>query len=196
MKILLLNSTYEPLEFISEKKAIKLIIFNKVEPISYWEVGIRYYQGFCFVCGAKSSYKTCSKHCNENLILTPNLYFLPSIIRLKKYIPLNKRGKRYGRNLIFKRDDFICQYCNKKLKPKKLTIDHVLPRSMGGKTNWENCVTSCIACNQYKADRTPKQANLELKNKPKRPNSPIWDEYQSIDQKHSDWAHYIIPFRY
>ncbi len=64
----------------------------------------------------------------------------------------------FSRRNIFKRDHYTCQYCGAQPGSEELTIDHVVPRSQGGVSSWENCVLACVACNKRKADRTPEQA--------------------------------------
>ena len=70
---------------------------------------------------------------------------------------------------VFLRDGSNCQYCNKHISGKNLTIDHVLPRCRGGKHNWYNCVTSCVKCNNYKGDMTPEEAGMKLLKVPGKP---------------------------
>lgn len=210
MKTLLLNSTYEPMKFISERKAIKHVLNNKVECISAWEYGFKHSHGYCYVCGVNldfykntseveyknSVYKLCSFDCSEYFKIEPLDYLMPSILRLKDYAPRHVKKKRYNRAGIFKRDNYTCQYCAKSFKHNELTIDHVLPRSMGGQTSWENCVTSCNPCNNRKADRTPKMAKMALLKKPTKPFAAVWHDYNSMSHKHDDWCHYIIEFKY
>lgn len=207
MKILLLNSGYEPINFVSEKKAIKHILNQKAEIISSWNCGLRYDNGYCLVCGVnlkfypnarKISYKNknhivCSHNCEEYFLIDPSEFLMPSIIRLKKYTPRhNKKNKVYNRGAIFKRDKNTCQYCGKKFQTSELTIDHVMPKSMGGKTSWENCVACCNDCNSKKANRTPKMAQMKLLYKPFKPNITIWHYYNSLSKKHEDWDLYFF----
>lgn len=77
---------------------------------------------------------------------------------------------RFSRDNIWMRDKKTCQYCGVKLARREGTMDHVTPRSKGGKTNWENIVLACVPCNVKKADKTPKEAGLTLRTTPKRPD--------------------------
>src|SRR5687767_978203 len=81
---------------------------------------------------------------------------VPSIITLAQYDRVPTGTVTFNRRNIFKRDHYVCQYCHK--QTKELTIDHVLPKSRGGKSTWENCVAACVDCNFRKADRTPAEA--------------------------------------
>jgi 5-methylcytosine-specific restriction endonuclease McrA len=97
---------------------------------------------------------------------------LPEIILLKKYNKI-PRVTRLTKKKIFLRDAYRCQYTDKVVDPKEANIDHVIPRSQGGKFSWDNCVVCCKEINTKKGDRTPEQAGLKLIRKPKRPNVPI-----------------------
>ena len=84
---------------------------------------------------------------------------LPSVIALKEYVPLNRRPA-FTRFNVFLRDRFQCQYCGDGLSAEVLTFDHVLPRSRGGRTAWDNVITACQACNLEKANRTPRESGM------------------------------------
>ena len=90
---------------------------------------------------------------------------VPSVIALREYVAQN-RAPAFTRFNLFLRDGFACAYCG---SDKDLTFDHVKPRRLGGKTNWENIVAACTACNFKKGGRTPKGAHMQLSHKPKQP---------------------------
>ncbi len=94
-------------------------------------------------------------------------YHIPAVVRLQKYINVPYRGVELSRMNIFKRDNHSCQYCG---TGKDLSIDHVIPRSRGGASNWKNLVTACKACNARKGDNTPEEANMPLMQKPFKPS--------------------------
>lgn len=96
---------------------------------------------------------------------------VPRVILLQTFDKLPMRNMKFSRNNIFLRDDFTCQYCCQKFPRAELNFDHVLPRSRGGKTSWENVVTSCYACNYRKGDFLPFEAGMPLLKKPKKPNA-------------------------
>ena len=91
---------------------------------------------------------------------------IPSVVVLKDYIKPNRASALIRFNL-FLRDEFKCQYCGLK---GEMTFDHIIPRSKGGKTTWENVVASCQKCNLKKGSRSLKKAGLNLKQKPKKPD--------------------------
>jgi 5-methylcytosine-specific restriction endonuclease McrA len=94
---------------------------------------------------------------------------VPEVIVLGKYDRLPSAAVSFSRRNVFKRDHWTCQYCGVQPGGEELTIDHVLPRSQGGTSTWDNCVLSCIDCNKQKADRTPQQAGLKVRKAPVRP---------------------------
>jgi 5-methylcytosine-specific restriction endonuclease McrA len=95
----------------------------------------------------------------------------PAVVRLKRAIGGMKRGVKFSRINVFSRDEFRCQYCGTRRPVHELNYDHVLPRVQGGKTVWENIVTSCYACNAQKRGRTPEQAGMKLLRAPVKPKA-------------------------
>jgi CRISPR/Cas system Type II protein with McrA/HNH and RuvC-like nuclease domain len=95
------------------------------------------------------------------------------MIRLKRIVKVIKSLTRiaYSKHSVHIRDNFTCQYCDKKLTQKLATIDHILPKSRGGGNTWENTVTACIPCNNKKDCRTPAEANMKLTRKPSMPKA-------------------------
>jgi 5-methylcytosine-specific restriction endonuclease McrA len=92
---------------------------------------------------------------------------VPSIIRLQDYVNIPYKGVVLSRQNIFKRDGHICQYCGSR---SDLTLDHVMPRSRGGQSSWDNLLTACKSCNSKKGDCTPEEANMTMKRKPFKPS--------------------------
>ncbi|MBD3305666.1 HNH endonuclease [candidate division KSB3 bacterium] len=141
-KTLLLNATYEPLRIISWKKAITLLILEKVEVIEHYD---RMIHSISFALP------------------------LPAVVRLRHMVKWRKDDVKFSRQNIYARDQGLCQYCGKNLHHREITYDHVIPKSQGGITSWENVVTCCIACNRKKGGRTPQQARMTLLKLPRRP---------------------------
>lgn len=96
----------------------------------------------------------------------------PDFVVLTRYDKLHKKTLYLGGKTLYIRDNYTCRYCKKKFRGSELSIDHIVPRSRGGGNTWENCVTSCVSCNQKKADRTPREAGLPPV-VPK-PHKPAW----------------------
>ncbi|WP_068267461.1 HNH endonuclease [Rubripirellula obstinata] len=93
----------------------------------------------------------------------------PRIVRLTRFDRMPAQSLRFNRKNLFARDDHTCQYCGKTEPTNKLSLDHVIPRSHGGPTTWENIVCCCLKCNSRKGGRTPKQAHMGLLNDPVKP---------------------------
>lgn len=114
---------------------------------------------------------------------------VPEVITLTDFNKLPSTTVAFSRRNIFKRDRMTCQYCSKRLKSEESTIDHVIPRSQGGGSSWENCVLACVKCNHSKADRTPKKAGMKLLNPPKQPNwNPVYSQYSV---RYESWSKFI-----
>ena len=94
---------------------------------------------------------------------------LPSVVRVVRHFKRERIRVRFSRLNIYARDGFTCQYCTARLPSEELTFDHVTPRSRGGTTTWENIVTCCIPCNRQKSNRTPAEARMRLRARPRRP---------------------------
>src|SRR5262249_1954826 len=99
---------------------------------------------------------------------------VPRVIRLLGYEKLPKATVKFNRRNIFARDNNQCQYCGRKFPTTELSLDHVIPRSQGGQSTWENIVCACVRCNVRKGGRTPKQAHMTLIRRPEKPKrSPL-----------------------
>jgi len=155
--VLVLNSDYSPLNVTSLKRGFVLVDKGKAEII---------------------------KKGDNDIITTIGNFARPIIIRLLNYIKFRPKTIKVNRKKILKRDRNTCQYCGSK---RNLTIDHVIPRSKGGKNTWGNLVTSCFRCNSKKGDKTLSEAGMKLKTKPYVPNifshiineevETIWDDF-------------------
>ena len=139
-KVLILNQDYTAFALCSIQKAFVLLYLEKAELVHKSETGI---------------------------LRTINKVFpAPSIIRLQRYVHVPYKGISLSRNNIMKRDHYQCLYCGSN---KNLTLDHLIPKSRGGNSSWTNLATACMRCNTKKGDRTPEEAGLTLKQKPRRP---------------------------
>lgn len=149
--VILLNADYTYLNVISWKKAVTLICKGKVEVLE----------------ASKKIIRNCERTME---ILVPKIMRLIKMIRTlyKSRVPYSKRN-------VYIRDGFECCYCG--CEPAKLTIDHVVPRSKGGKSTFENTVAACKDCNLSKQDRTPHEAGMYLK---RQPYAPTINEFLQI----------------
>lgn len=116
---------------------------------------------------------------------------LPSVIMLKKYKSIKNKTVMANKELVFLRDGCTCQYCGKKFDMAKLQLEHVLPKSKGGKKTMDNIVTSCKPCNDKKANKTPEQAGMTLIKNPKS-MSFLESICISINNKYPEWKKYSV----
>ncbi len=118
---------------------------------------------------------------------------IPSVISLKDYIP-HSHKPAFTRFNVFLRDDFICQYCNKKFQTRELTFDHLTPRSKGGITSWENVVTSCSLCNWKKGSKSLKEVGFKILKNPQEPSQyslRIKSKNFPSNYLHESWRDYL-----
>ena len=160
-KVLLLNSSYEPLNIVNAKKAIIMMLLDKVDYVEKTNISIN--------------------SVNSKLLL-------PSIIKLKCYIYIKRRRLSLTRKNIFIRDNYVCQYCNK--GNCQLTIDHVIPKYKGGTDHWENLVSACNSCNLIKGNKLLKDINMYLINKPKKPHYLLYIQGQ-VNNEYNSWKPYL-----
>ena len=161
-QVLLLNASEEVLRFIEWQRAVSLLFSGKAEsPYNY-------------------------DHSYE-IPHSTGVFLLPKAIRLKNYIRVPRARVYLSRKNIHRRDGHTCQYCGEKVVPGTSTIDHVMPRSRGGKNTWQNLVCACERCNVKKGDKTPKEANMELLRSPEEPKYLNTQEV-SLNSIWSRWA--------
>ncbi|HEX8340365.1 MAG TPA: HNH endonuclease [Tepidisphaeraceae bacterium] len=116
---------------------------------------------------------------------------VPKIIRLLGYDKLPRQDVKFNRRNIFARDSSRCQYCGRKFSTVDLSLDHVTPRSQGGKSTWDNIVCCCIKCNVKKGGRTPEQAHMKLLTKPVKPKRSPAISFKLADAKYSSWKQFL-----
>jgi len=114
---------------------------------------------------------------------------VPEVVALTRYDRIPTNAVTFSRRNIYKRDRYTCQYCSAQPGTEELTLDHIVPRSQGGISTWENCVLACVGCNKRKADRTPEQAGMPLRKVPVR---PMWRPlYATRDVRIDSWTRFV-----
>jgi len=149
--VLLLNASYEPLAVIPSRRALSLVLRDRVDGVTEDVVMLR--------------------------SVTRALH-VPAVIRLRRYVNVPRRGARWSRQGVLRRDGYTCIYCEtgvgerqngRMLTKQDFTLDHIVPRSRNGRNTWGNTACACPACNQRKGDRTPHEAGMVLQWEPKIP---------------------------
>ena len=116
---------------------------------------------------------------------------VPRVIRLLGYDKLPKQTVKFNRRNIFARDNNQCQYCGRKFPTSELSLDHVIPRSKGGQSSWENIVCACVSCNVRKGGRTPKEAHLSLIRRPEKPKRSPMLNLKLTHRKYQSWKTFL-----
>jgi 5-methylcytosine-specific restriction endonuclease McrA len=144
--VLVLNATYEPINVCSVRRATVLLLKEKAVLLEH------------------ASWELRSEH-----VTVPR----PVVIRLTAYVrvPRDTHRRKITRRAVFARDRWTCQYCGSR---SNLTVDHVVPRSKGGLSSWENIVASCAPCNRRKGDRLLRQADMRLRSQPRTPQPEVF----------------------
>ena len=114
---------------------------------------------------------------------------LPSVIKLREYVRIKRRNIVLSRKNILKRDSHTCQYCSISSVP--MTVDHIIPKQRGGEDTWYNLVAACVSCNTKKGNRTPKDAQMALKKKPRKPTM-ILHLQKFVKQFQGTWRPYLF----
>jgi 5-methylcytosine-specific restriction endonuclease McrA len=160
--VLVLNATYEPINVCTVRRAVVLLLKAKAEVIEHgnWEL--------------HSATQTMNR---------------PVVIRLVTYvrIPRDTHRRKITRRAVFARDEWTCQYCGSR---SNLTVDHVVPKSKGGGSSWENIVASCAPCNRRKGDALPRQVGMRLLRQPRTPNQNVFIHVASPTIP-SAWLQYL-----
>ncbi len=166
-EVLVLNSDYAPLNITNIKRAIVLVYLGKVDVLHYDHVSVKTLAGTIEA---------------------------PSVVRLKHHIRRPMPQLRLSRRSILARDNYTCQYCGE--NGKDLTIDHVIPKRLGGPTTWENLVCCCKKCNTKKSDKTVQQFGHTPKRTPRRPKYVPFISLTKYanNMKHSTWRDYLPIF--
>ncbi|MBI5300215.1 MAG: HNH endonuclease [Deltaproteobacteria bacterium] len=187
--VLVLNRSFLPVHITSVKRAFCLLYRGVAKAVD------EQYQTFDFRSWAELSEAV---HQDEMMGLVGRTIRIPRVILLTAFDRLPKREVRFSRLNIMIRDNYTCQYCARRLKRSRLNLDHVVPRSRGGKTTWDNVVTSCHECNFKKGGMLPKEAGLRLARSPYRPNTFPFSLLLTKPNLHHAWRPFlnIVDFSY
>jgi 5-methylcytosine-specific restriction endonuclease McrA len=157
--VLVLNSLYQAVQVTGVRRAFRLFYAGRARAVARDFVSYDFDNWCDLAPGA-----------GDEVIRTPSRAIrIPRVIQLIQYDRLPSREVRFTRRNIFYRDKNRCQYCGSIFRQKELNLDHVVPLSRGGASNWDNVVCACIPCNTRKGDRTPDEARMRLVRRPKKP---------------------------
>lgn len=179
--VLVLNRLYVPVNVTTVRRALSLLYSGIAKVID------SEFQTFDFQSWSQLS--VCLHQ--ESLGLVGRAIRVPRVIALQTYDRIPRREVRFSRINIFLRDRGTCQYCGRRLPKSEFNIDHVIPRSRGGKTVWENVVCSCFECNRRKGGRTPREAKMSLIVAPRRPRWTVWDRFSLRHPPYREWRPFL-----
>lgn len=167
--VLVLNKHWQPVAVLSVGVAVTTVIRGMgwvVDPVSFQ---LLEFEDWCE-----------QERPDARRIRTPRGELpAPEVVVLKEFADQPRRQVSFSRRNLLRRDQATCQYCGR--RGVEATIDHVMPRSRGGPTSWENCVIACARCNHRKADRTPREAGMPLRRAPARPR---WKPTFAVSRDH------------
>jgi len=180
-KVLVLNRSYLPVHVTSVKRAFALLYQGVARAVD------EHYRTFDF-----ASWRDLAVEMHhERVGIIGGLMRVPRVLLLVAYERVPKRHVRFSRFNIYARDNNTCQYCGRRLPRTDLNLDHVVPRSRGGTSTWENVVCSCHGCNRRKGGRTPEEARMLLIRKPERPHwTPFSSEMFSL-RNYREWMPFL-----
>jgi 5-methylcytosine-specific restriction endonuclease McrA len=170
--VLVLNKFFAAVHIVNAKRAFTMLCKESAEVVS---IDDGQYNSYDFTSWVDVSvFKAECELPNEDRYESIKTFSLevrvPKIIRLVVYDKLPKATVKFNRKNIFARDKNRCQYCGKKVPTSELSLDHVIPRTQGGTSNWKNIVCACTNCNKHKGGRRPEEAGMKLICKPVKPN--------------------------
>jgi 5-methylcytosine-specific restriction endonuclease McrA len=188
--VLVLNRFYMAVHVINVRRAFTLL-FRELAEVVHLEQG--QYANYNFDSWREiSELKANFKEPHDDWIKAVNFEIqVPRVIRLLFYDRLPKQAVRFNRRNIFARDLNRCQYCGRKFPTTELSLDHVIPRSRGGETSWENIVCSCVKCNVKKGGRTPQEANMHLIRHPVKPKRSPLLSLKLGNPKYESWKTFL-----
>lgn len=189
-RVLVLNKHYMAVRVIGVRRAFSLLFKDVAEVISCEEGNYSNYdfESWQQISELKRNFNSEA----HDWISTVNFDIaVPRIIRLLFYDRLPRRPVKFNRRNIYARDCNMCQYCGKRHPSSELSLDHIIPRSMGGKSTWDNIVCACTRCNVKKGGRTPKQANMSLVKKPAKPRRNPVIHVHLNHHRYASWKQFL-----
>jgi 5-methylcytosine-specific restriction endonuclease McrA len=188
--VLVLNRFYMAIRVVSVRRALTLLYRDCAEVITNEDgTYVTYdFESWCELSQLTSS----DKQLGEEYLQAVGFELqVPRIVRLTRFEKMQMQTVRFNRKNLFIRDDFTCQYCGTVEPTHKLSLDHVVPRSLGGPTTWENIVCCCLRCNSRKGGRTPKQASMRLTRVPIKPKlNPLMIQ-SAEDPRYESWKTFL-----
>ena len=191
--VLVLNKFFAAVHIVNAKRAFTMLCKESAEVVS---IDDGQYNSYDFTSWVDvSAFKAECELPDEDRYESIKTFSLevrvPKIIRLVVYDKLPKATIKFNRKNIFARDKNRCQYCGKKVPTSELSLDHVIPRTQGGTSNWKNIVCACTNCNKHKGGRRPEEAGMKLICKPVKPNHCPLIQLKLGSNKYNSWKQFL-----
>jgi len=188
--VLVLNRHYLAIHVIGVRRAFGLLI-NELAEVIHDEDGS--FANYNFETWREiSELRVMEKRPDEDWIKAVNFEIqVPRVLRLLVYDRMPRHTIRLSRQAVFARDAHRCQYCGRRFPPSQLSLDHVIPRSRGGMSTWENMVCACLRCNIRKGGRTPHEAHMTLVRRPLRPKHNPLMALKLENPKYTSWRTWL-----
>lgn len=188
--VLVLNKLYMAIHIVSARRAFTLLCKQMAEVVSIEDGQWLSYNFDSWRDISQLRREFAEPH--RDFVRTVSFEIeVPRIIRLLGFDRAPKQGVKFNRRNIFARDHGRCQYCGKKCSTADLTLDHIVPRSQGGRSTWENIVCACMDCNVRKGGRTPEQAHMKLVKKPIKPKTSPMLTLKLGNPKYQSWQTFL-----
>ncbi|MCP4251792.1 MAG: HNH endonuclease [Candidatus Scalindua sp.] len=191
--VLVLNKFFAAVHVVNAKRAFAMLCKESAEVVSLDDGNYNSYDFTSWV--DVSAFKTECELPEEDRYESIKTFSLevrvPKIIRLVVYDKLPKATIKFNRKNIFARDKNRCQYCGKKVPTSELSLDHIIPRTQGGTSNWKNIVCACTNCNKHKGGRRPEEAGMKLICKPVKPNHCPLIQLKLGSNKYNSWKQFL-----
>jgi 5-methylcytosine-specific restriction endonuclease McrA len=188
--VLVLNRNYLAIRVVNVRRAFSLL-FRDLAEVIHIENGQYLSYGFDGWREVSEFKKEFEPHAHDWVRTVRFDIAVPRIIRLALYDRLPKQEVKFNRRNIYARDGNRCQYCGRKFSTSELSLDHVVPRSRGGKSVWQNIVCCCLNCNIRKGGRTPEEAGLHLLAPPRKPHRNPVISIKLGDGRYSSWKQFL-----
>jgi 5-methylcytosine-specific restriction endonuclease McrA len=188
--VLVLNRFYMAVHVVNVRRALGLL-FRELAEVIHLEEG--QYANYNFESWREiSALRSSFKQQHEDWIRSINFELqAPRVIRLLSYDRVPRQTLRFNRRNLFARDGNRCQYCGHSFPTSELSLDHIVPRSRGGDTSWENVVCACVACNVRKGGRTPQEAHMKLIRHPVKPKRSPLLSVKLDNPKYESWKTFV-----
>ena len=186
--VLVLNRSWIAVHIASVRRALSLVYQGLAQVVNSEDFGTYDFD----------SWRELSRSAVTDYVRAVNFKFKkPEVIWLRHFNGVLRQKVRFTRRNVFERDGYTCQYCGRRLPEHRLSLDHVVPRSRGGRSTWDNLVVACVRCNDRKANRLLHEARMALLRWPEKPNWPGgFAAPHSGDERYASWTRFVDGARW